>query len=136
MRTKPKEVWRTIQSMSGKKSSAANPAMKSGTGNEIKFTDKDKAKLLIRQYEKEGKISVNNPKWERDIRRQWKNHLGKECTPCHGMREEECHVFTKRGTRRRHKEIEVDDVTRRRWYCKRDDHQLTEGGQADGVIHD
>jgi len=35
--------------------------MKSGTGSGVKFTDKDKAKLLIQQYEKEGKISVKNP---------------------------------------------------------------------------
>ena len=70
MRTKPKEIWRTIQSMSGKKSPAANSAMKSGIGSEVKFADNDKAKLLIQQYEKEGKIPVNNPEWERDIRRQ------------------------------------------------------------------
>ena len=94
MRTKPKEVRRTIQSMSGKKSSTANPAMKSG--NEVKFSDKDKAKILIQQYEKEGKISTNNPKWERNISRQWKNQLETECTTCHGSRDEDCRVFAER----------------------------------------
>jgi len=33
--------------MSGKKSPAANSAMKSGIGSEVKFADNDKAKLLI-----------------------------------------------------------------------------------------